>query len=441
MTDKDDVQLSVYLNPAFTPLVTSFAEESAKAFGLDRNDALKLTLACEEIFTYMCAIDRENKPLTITAGNGVYFVQVRILCGVARFDPGAFNLTTHISAKDEAELEDMGLLIASRSVDRFGIVRSSGDAVEVVLIKEKMYPEAVRGPVEVKPLEAVNILTPDPETLKLFTRQIVSTYADNLYPPDFRFPGKVVDMVASGEYNALLAVDDKGSIGGGLMWRRRIAGKKMVECYGPYLFNQLPGSGIAEKLIDALIGSISKTDALCLINEYPTPELPKQYFEQLGVVDYYTPDGTAIPWPFYYRFLKEDLGAQVWAHPALEEFLRDQYKTLFFARKIVLTGYGGETRPPHSVLAAQFVRTQQMVFLRPIWDGADASQNISKHIEILRNEGMRIIFFEIDLGYPWQVNFAPALLENGFTPRLILPYAGKADIVIFQYGEGVQNHA
>jgi hypothetical protein len=194
---------------------------------------------------------------------------------------------------------------------------------------------------------------------------------------------------------------------------------------------------MAEKLTDALIGSISKTDALCLINEYSTPELPKQYFEQLGVVDYYAPDGTTIPWPFYYRFLKEDLGAQVWAHPALEKFLQDQYKSLFFARKIVLTGYGGETRPPHSVLAAQFVRTQQMVFLRPIWDGMDASQNLSQHIEVLKNEGMRIIFFEIDLGHSWQVNFTPALLENGFTPRLILPYAGKADIVIFQYREGV----
>jgi len=438
MTDKDDVQLRVRLNPAFTPLVTSFAEESAKAFGLDRNSALKLTLACEEIFTYMCGIDKNDKPLTITASNGVYFVQVRILCEVAHFDPRAFNLTAHISEKDEAGLEEMGLLIASRLVDRFGIFRTSGDGLEVVLIKEKTYPEtAGTESVEVKPLKTMNIQIPDPETLKLFARQIVSVYADNLYPPDFRFPGKVADMVASGEYNALLAVDDKGSIGGGLMWRRRIAGKKMVECYGPYLFNQLPESGMAEKLTDALIGSISKTDALCLINEYPTPELPKQYFEQLGVVDYYTPDGKSIPWPFYYRFLKEDLGAQVWAHPALEKFLQDQYKSLFFARKIVLTGYGGETRPPHSVLAAQFIRTQQMVFLRPIWDGIDASQNLSQHIEILRNEGMRIIFFEIDLGHSWQVNFTPALLENGFTPRLILPYAGKADIVIFQYREGV----
>jgi len=307
----------------------------------------------------------------------------------------------------------------------------------VVLIKEKTYPETVdAGPIEVKPLEAVNILTPDPETLKLFVRQIVSMYADNLYPPDFHFPGKAADMVASGEYHALLAVDNQGSIGGGLIWRWRVARKKVVECYGPYLFNQLPESGMAEKLTDALIGSISKTDALCLINEYPTPELPKQYFEQLGVVDYYTPDGKSIPWTFYYRFLKEDLGAQVWAHPALEKFLQDRYKSLFFARKIVLTGYGGETRPPHSVLAAQFVRTQQMVFLRPIWDGIDASQNLSQHIEILKNEGMRIIFFEIDLGHSWQVNFTPALLENGFTPRLILPYAGKADIVIFQYREG-----
>jgi hypothetical protein len=78
-----------------------------------------------------------------------------------------------------------------------------------------------------------------------------------------------------------------------------------------------------------------------------------------------------------------------------------------------------------------------MAVLRPVWDGADASKNLEKHILTLKNEGIRSILFEIDTGHAWQANLTPILLENGFTPRLILPYAGKADVVIFQYREGM----
>jgi hypothetical protein len=38
----------------------------------------------------------------------------------------------------------------------------------------------------------------------------------------------------------------------------------------------------------------------------------------------------------------------------------------------------------------------------------------------------------MDLGIPWQSAFVPALLETGFVPRMIVPYAGKADTAIFQ---------
>jgi anti-sigma regulatory factor (Ser/Thr protein kinase) len=431
------ITLNINLNPVFTTLVTSFAEQSAKAFGLERADALKLTLACEEVFTYLCGIDKGDKPVTIEAKNGLYFVQVKILFDVAHFDPGSFNLTAKVSLDDESSLKDMGLLIASRSVDRFSISHDEREGTGVVLIKEKTYPEISRTkPTAIKPLKDFTITVPDTEALKLFAHQIVSMYSDNPYLPDFRFPGKLVDMAASGEYKALIATDNYGTIGGGIVWRWRIARKKMVECAGPYIFGQPPESGMAEKLLDAVIGAVAKTEAICLINEYATPELPKQYFEPLGLVDYYGPDGTFLPWRLYYRLLKEDTGSRVWAHPELENFLKMQYNALSFARDIALTSYGGEARPLHSVFASQFMRTQRVVILRPVWDGIDASENLSKHVQVLKNEGIQTIFVEIDLGYAWQANLTPALLENGFTPRLILPYAGKADLIIFQYRAG-----
>jgi len=39
----------------------------------------------------------------------------------------------------------------------------------------------------------------------------------------------------------------------------------------------------------------------------------------------------------------------------------------------------------------------------------------------------------MDLGVPQQSAYTPALLENGFTPRLLLPHAGEGDLVIFQH--------
>jgi hypothetical protein len=433
----ESISLNVQLNPIFTALITRFSEQSAKAFGLERADALKLTLACEEVFTYLCRIGRADKPVHLEAANGVYFVKLKILFDVDNFDPRAFNLATHISLDDESGIEDMGLLIASRSVERFSFFHDPREGTGIILIKEKTYPEIPDlKQSEVKPFKAFTIKTPDPEMLKLFAHQVVAFYSGHPYPAELCFPGKLVDMVASGEYKVLLAVDDSGTIGGGVIWRWRIARKKIVECAGPYVFGQPPESGMPEKLMDALIGAIAKTEAICLTNEYATSALPKQYFEPLGIIDYHESDGTIKRWQSYYRFLKEDTGCQVWAHPELQDFLKIQYNALSFARKIVLTSYDGEAKPPHSVFASQFIRTQRMVILRPVWEGIDASENLAKHIQILKNDGILTIFFEVDLGYAWQANLAPNLLENGFTPRLILPYAGKADIVIFQYREG-----
>lgn len=436
----EHISLNIYLNPYYTELVTSFVERSAKAFGLEGSDALKLTLACEEIFTYLCRIGKPDKPVTLEAQNGIYFTEVKIIFDVADFDPGAFNITTSVSLEDEKGLDEMGLIIASRSVDKFSISHDEKSGIAVFLVKEKTYPEISIPEVAtaLKPLKDISIITPDFEALKAFARQTVACYETNPYPFDIRFPGKLVDMYAAGELKALVAADSSGTIGGGVIWRRwHVMNQKVVVCAGPYIFGQPNKNDIAEKLIDALIGDIAKTKAICLVNLFATPETPLHYFERLGIIDYYMPDGTIMPWQVYFRFLNEDTGCRVWTHPEFETFLRTQYKDLSFARNIITTNYAGESRPLHSVFATEFVRAQRAAFLRPIWDGADVSINLAKHIKVLKGEGILSIFLLIDLGYAWQANVVPSLLENGFIPRLVLPYAGKADIVIFQYREGV----
>jgi anti-sigma regulatory factor (Ser/Thr protein kinase) len=426
------VSLKVDLNPDLLRLITSLAEESGKAFGLNTSDALKLTLACEEIFAYLCRAGRTDETITIEAANGGYYVKVKFSFKARDFNPRAFNLTSSVSFEDTASLEEMGLLIASRAVERFYISEEPQQGLGLVLIKEKSYPEMTDLMVpEINPIKNFSIRSPNPDTLKLFVRLITAHYPSHLYPQAFLIPGKVVDMVASAEYGAKVAVDEKGLIGGGILWRW--VGIKTVESFGPYLFQKPDGLGLSEALTDACLGEIAKTEAIGLISRYSTSELPQGYFESLGSIDLFQPDGSITPWPLYFRQLHEDLGCQVWAHPVLEDFLRAEYRRLFFAREIRSTQYGGEQRPAYSVFAPQFDRTNRQITLRAIWDGADAPENLSQHLKVLKAESLPNIFFEVDLGHGWQANLSKILIESGFRPRLILPYGGESDVVVFQY--------
>ncbi len=429
------VSLNTNLSIDFLRVVTSFAEQAAIAFGLDKTESLKLTLASEEVFAYLCRVAATGEAITIEASNGGYFAQIEFLFRASDFNPRNLNLTSTVSLDDASSLDEMGLLIASRSVERFYIANEPSQGLGLTLVKEKSYPDSGNLPIpQPKPLDKPSVRTPEPDGLKVLVRMLPAHYPSHLYPADFRFPGKVVDMVAGGEYGARVVANELGQIGGGIIWRW--AGSKTAEVFGPYLFNQIPGSGLAELLLDACIGHFAKTEAVDVISRYSTPETPRGYFEPLGATSFTGPDGTVKPWPVYYRQLREDPGCQVWAHPDLESFLKAEYQRIAFTREIQLTNYEGERRKPYSVFAPEFDRSHRQVFLRPIWDGTDAPGNLAQHIKVLKAENIPNIFFEIDLAHAWQASLTPALLGQGFRPRLVLPYGGEGDVVVFQYQEG-----
>lgn len=431
-TDAASLSLHLPFAAGFLRLATSFAEESAAAFGLKPAEALKLTLACEEIFLFLGRAGLEKETMTIEAADGGYYIRLTFLFSAADINLRAFNLTAAVSADDSESLEEMGLLIASRSVDRFSIAHNIHHKMELALIKEKTYPETTAAQLPtVKPMESFRIATPDAEGLKLFVRLAAAHYPPHLCPQSFGFPGKVVDMTAEGEYSAATATDETGQTGGGIFWRRM--GTRTVEFFGPFLFNQRADSGLAESLVDACIGDIAKTDALCLITRHPTPELPLRYFESLGNVDLIQPDGRVTTLSVYYRQLGEDPGCQVWAHPALEAFLKEEYRRLVMPREIRPAVHEGEQRPLWSVFAPQFDRMNRRITLRAIWDGVDAARNLARHVKALKADNLPNIFFELDLGHAWQAKMTVPLLDQGFTPRLVLPYGGLGDVVVFQH--------
>jgi len=428
----EKVSLKTHLDMTYFPLAMSFVEESAKAFGLGASEVIKLRLACEEIFAYLCESDQKHKAIAMEAENGIYYTGIRFLFDARNFDAHAFNLTAKISLDSETDMKQMGLIIAARSVERLYILHNAREGFGIGLLKEKTYPgvaEQVDAPA--KPLTHYRIVSPDSETIKLFVRHTLTHYPSHLFPADFFYPGKIADMAASGRYHVLVASDGQEIAAGGIVWRMTGAG--MIEIYGPYLFDQPREFHMAETLVDHLLMAVAKTDAVCLVDIFATPELPKGYFELLGSLDFFLSDGEKQLWPFYYRLHKEDPGSQAWAHPDLLPFLDEAYKRLFFARNILQTKYGGEERPPHAVIFPRFDKPQNIIRLRAVWDGIDFPDLLSRHIQIFKTEGIRNILFEIDLGHAWQANLAPALMKHNFVPKMILPYAGTGDMVVFQH--------
>lgn len=430
--EPDQTVLQVNADPAFTSVVNAFAENSALTLGLRNPETLELTLAAEEVFTYLCnVVLPEGGLVGIRCFGGGYYVQIDFTFPAAEFDMRAFNITATVSLSEEAEFEQMGLLLASRSVDRFKVTRDPAQGMKLTLIKEKVYPAVEAGaPLQIKPLEKFSVRAPVSEELKLFVQQVERFYSNQTLPNFLKFPGKLVDMVGGGELLSAIAIGTSGEIGGGVFWQW--IGDKAVECFGPYLFNQGEDSSMSGTLLDSCIGAIAKTQAVVLINRFPTKEFPRKQFEYLGDFVEYAGDAPGSSRDAWVRLLQEDTGCVVWLHPQLDAFAEKEYTRLVLPREIRRVTDQGEQRAPHSVLLTAFDRFANSVWIEPVLYGLDFESNLSQHLDLFQREGIPNVFFQMDLGQAWQADFALGLLQNGFAPALILPYAGTADQIVFQ---------
>ena len=415
----------------FIPLAAAFVNHAAKGLGLDGEAAEELALATEEVVAYLTGVGIAGQEITLHCAAGSHFIEMNVSLPVPNLQLRSFNMTAKVSIEDEAGLDQMGLLIASRMTDRFRISRPASGNLVLTLVKELRYPEIesdsqTKDP---KPLAQFSIQTPDAARIKWFVRLVNRCYQARFSPVDFHYPGKVVDMAAAGDCHIVLADGPAGEIGGGLAWQWE--GTKTVEIFGPYIFHEGNHPDMARELLETCIGDVARTAALSLISRMPTPQLPEGYLEVLGTLNAGGQTGNAESSEANFRLMHEDTGSVVWAHPDLIPFLESEYRRLVFPRDIQPVVSAGEVQEPFSVLSVETDRRLGRATLRPIWPGEDCEDNLAAHVDLLRQEAMGAIFFEMDLGLSWQAGFTPGLLKLGFAPRLILPYAGAADLVIF----------
>jgi len=421
--------LTLATDDPFLPVLTGFVETAAAAFGLAREEALKLVLATEEIFLHLCRIAAPRSALEVESWDGLYYNRLTFRFAASELNLRGLNIVPAELA-GEASLEELGLMIASRSVEGLDLTVEKGNQVRLTLTKEKRYPVLDETLPRPEAPRTVTVEIPDAERVKRFAL-LARQAAGRNRPACFDTPGRLADMVESGEYGLLAALNEKKEIVGGLLTRQR--SERIVEAWGPYLFHCGETEATAQALLDACLSRIARSKALGLLSVAGLPPALASHFESLGVLRRIMAGAEPFDRPFYFRHLHEDPGGEVFATTALASWLAGQYERLFLARQVQIIRDMGESRGGHSLFAARLQRQDAEVTLKPLWPGADAGANLARHVRYLSGEGFATLLVEIDLGISWQAGLVTDLAAQGFQPRILLPFAGQADLVILQW--------
>ncbi len=436
-TRKHPLRLSLVARPPLLPVVTQFVETAATVFGLGKEGSLKLALATEEIFITLCNAICPGNALEIDCLDGLSYTRVVFRFSASDLNLKGLNITSAVAYDRECDLDEMGLMIASRSVDRLHLTVEKGNRVSLAVTKEKAYPRMSGNMPLPDPPETVTPVTPDTEGVKRFALLVGQVYEEKDRPAFFDYPGKVADMVAGGEFHCLVVLNKKKAISGGILFGDR--SERIVQSFGPFIFHGGDGTPTGEALLEGCLGRIARSKALGLLSVSGLPPSLEDQFEPLGTLSYRVQGKAPVPRPLYFRHLHEDPGCEVWSRGEFTAWLEEKYRRLVLAREIRTVRDMGETRTGSSLLAAELSRERAEAVLRPLLPGADLAANVEGHIRFLRDDGFLNLFFELDLGIPWQSELIPVLMGHGFKPEILLPFAGQADLVIFQHADATES--
>ncbi|MDZ4183960.1 MAG: hypothetical protein U1D97_03145 [Desulfuromonadales bacterium] len=431
-----NLHLCLEARAPFVPVVTQFVETTASLFGLGKTESLKLVLATEEIFLYLSNAVCPGSSLEVACMDGLYYTRVFFRFYAPRLNLKGLNIASASADDRQCDLEEMGLLIASRSVDRLQLTVEKTNRISLAVTKEKAYPRISEELPCPEAPDRVVLETPDPERVKRFALLAGRFCQGKDRPAFFDYPGTVADMVAGGEFRCLTAMNSRREIVGGVLFGER--SERIVESFGPYLFHGEERKETGEALLDALLARIARTKILGLLSIDGLPPDLEARFEPLGALSYLAANRAPVKRPFFFRHLHEDPGGEVWSREELTSWLVRQYERLVLAREIRTGRDMGETRAGSSLFAAEISRERAEALLRPLWPGADLAANVERHISYLKGDGLINLFFEIDLGIPWHAELIPVLMAGGFRPEILFPFAGQSDLVIFQHHDATE---
>ncbi len=427
----DTITLELPAHVRWLPTAQAVVERGAPALGLPPKKVVRMVMAVEEIFVHLARSTPGCSVLLrlLRRGSSVQTV-FRFQAEVE--DLWAMNLTAaqELTPTDE-NMDHMGLLLAAGVSDGFSISREGG-TVQLVLSQDRVYPETApsdRGPTVAR---GTLRLVEDPDPAEIAE---ACALARGLYPaeklhPDFRMAGKFVDNAAGGEVELSLAKDDAGAILGMILWEQ--TSERSVGFCGPYIFSH-ESEPVAKALTEYMLNCLARSRTIGVYSRRATDDLSLEGFEALARIHYCHKNILCAEQHVWFRLLREDDGAVIWAHAGMVDFLKETYARLSLMRDIRTVEDIGMELPARSVFAAELDQDLSEANLRVLIPGRDVAENIRKHAAHLRNSGYENIFFTLDLASGEQACQGGALMANGFEPTLVLPFAGQSDLVVFQY--------
>lgn len=426
-----DIRLRIPANLPFLSLAMEFVRQGAQGFGFGQEEDDSLTLAAEEIVGYVMNLQKPSDTIELSMRDGFWRLTLNIDCSAANIDLRAFNLTWRMG-QDEKSLEQMGLLIASRMVDCMTI-SSPRDRLHLCLTKHRSYPsQPAQAPLDPLPdvIERFDLIpSPSTEAFRYAVLQLGAARMKGL-PSFLRMPALAADMHTAGDLEATLVCAPNGSLLA--VACRNWLSPRCMEFFGPYLLTDAPiAESIRTELVEDCLIRTARTGALALICRHTPIPFTARFFDTLGSIPETGPDGNSIDQPVYYRLLREDEGTTVYVDPGMKDFLEEQYDRLALPRLLLQVPDLGTRIPPHSVLSVEFVREASRATLRLQRTGMDLRDNLRAHVRVLRQEGIRNILLELDLGKTEESVHASQILAAGFHPRLIIPDGGQRDLVLF----------
>lgn len=421
MNKQSCVDLVLPLRHDLVSLLQRCVEESGRAFGLDDGGCLRLTLAAEEVYAFLLARGLKDERVSASVLDGGAHVEVRLSLPDGVLPLESFNLVPEDGSEREFGPRE-GLFLAARTVSSLE-ARREGREMLLSFRQDRAYGEVHPLDEEVPAGGPWKTRVPDvTETLQLAARAAARPAGQR---PSFVLQeGKAADLIASGQWGAFVAVDPLGRVGAGLFWERR---GKTAFLHGPWVFTRNPD--LAQTVLDACLGELARSDLEGVSLVGPTPETPLDFFEPLGTL----PSSDQEDVTAYYRLLGEDDGGPLYVHRSLQEPVRDMVDDLALPRAVHVVESVGHSVSERSAFAVRIDPVAGEATLSTLAVGRDGAANLRSHLEVLADQGIERVRFALDLGRADDVLMGGCLTEAGFVPRVLLPWAGRGDVLLLTY--------
>jgi len=430
----EETRLVVEIPPdmAFAHCLAGVAKTLAERLGMGPRENLRFQLTVEEFCMYLAGVARDGRPMRIELTGKRHLLHAAFGFEASELALGGLNITACPKPGQSGESpKDIGLLLAGKAADRFFLEHQGGDRFRIVAEVDRVYPalSPVRPPESSRPPYRL-LAEHDPARLTQAAALASGAYPAWQCPGSFRTPEKFADLVADGQVDCLAAVDASGRMAGLVTWSP--CSDRAIYFSGPFVFAaDTPRADIARLLLDGMLMALARTPYVIMLSFRGTDDLTPGYFEPLGNLRVSAEAGGEQAVVF--RHLREDAGLAVWCSPRIETFLRQSYERLEMFRDLLPVEEPPVRTRTESLLGATLDRQRDLAELQPFLDGRDMAANLAAHVDAIRGKGIGRILFYMDLSRPWEAALAEDLTHAGFVPKLVLPYAGQADKVVWQH--------